>query len=104
MVVAATIVHFLTLLLSCITAVILYNFRFGLSGAVGIAKQKTARKKLVYLDQKEICNMGRAEYLSDSRGIHRVSKSFQDGVLQLPLQYDMAAYMRFIEIWGTVSL
>ncbi len=81
----------------------LYDFRFGLSAAVGAAHRETAGRKRVYLDQKKVCNTGRVEYLSDARGIHRPSRRFQDRVSQLPVQYNMTAYMQFIKDWGTVS-
>ena len=87
-----------------IAAVTLYGFRFGLSAAVDRANEETAGNKRVYLDQKKICNAGRAEYLSGARGIHRVSKWFQDAVMGLSEQYSNSAYMDFIKNWGTVSL
>lgn len=81
----------------------LYGFRFGLSAAVNRANQNTAKNKRVNTDQKKICNMGRVEYLSGAKGIHRVSSWFQDAVMKLPEGYSTSAYMGFIENWGTVS-
>ncbi len=82
----------------------LYGFRLGLSGAIQKAESETTKNKRVYFDQKRICNAGRVEYLSDARGIHRLSRRFQDRVSQLPVQYNMTAYMQFIKDWGTVSI
>jgi hypothetical protein len=79
------------------------GFEFGLSGAMKTANQETAGKKRVYQDQKHICNYGQVRYLTDTRGIHTVSKSFYDSVNSLPRDYSMEDYMKFIRNWGTVS-
>ena len=84
-------------------AVALFGFRFGLSAALKKSERETAGRRRVNLDYKKICNTGRVEYLIDSKGIHRLSKRFQDRVMQLPQQYDIMAYGEFIRDFGTVS-
>lgn len=50
-----------------------------------------------------MCNLGRVEYLTDARGIHRLSKAFYDRVQELPSSYSAPDYINFIRDWGTVS-
>lgn len=78
-------------------------FRFGLSGAIKKAEEHTARNKLVFLDRRQICNLGRVRYLTDALDIHRLSDSFYQRVKKLPLIYNVDEYMQFIREWGTVS-
>lgn len=81
----------------------LMGFQFGLSAAIKRAKEKTDKKKRVYFDQKQICNLGQVRYLTDRHGIHKISKSFYRSVRNLPIIYNEDKYMKFIEDWGTVS-
>ena len=81
----------------------MYGFQFGLSAAMKKAERETAGNKRVYLDQKKICNYGTVEYLTDARGIHKVSKLFYDRVMSLPIKYSVHDYMNFIDSFGTVS-
>lgn len=79
------------------------GFQFGLSAAIKRAKEKTDKKKRVYFDQKQICNLGQVRYLTDRHGVHKISKSFYRSVRNLPIIYNEDKYMKFIEDWGTVS-
>ena len=67
------------------------------------AKEKTAERKLVSHDQKQICNYGRVTYRTADKGTHTVSKVFYDRVKSLPKDYKMEDYMQFIRDYGTVS-
>ena len=89
-------------IISC-SAVSLFGFRFGLSAAIKKANEETANRKRVYLDHKNICNYGRVEYLSDARGVHKLSKPFYDRVKSLSATYNLKSYAEFFRDWGTVS-
>ena len=78
------------------------GFQFGLSAAMKSAKEKTAGRKRVSQDQKQICNYGRVTYLT-AQGKHTLSKVFYDRVKSLPMEYNLEDYMQFIKDYGTVS-
>ena len=81
----------------------MYGAKFGLSGAMKKAEEETAKNKRVYEEEKEICNYVTVEYLTDARGIHRLSKLFYETIMKLPYEYKFDTYMDFIRTWGTVS-
>lgn len=93
----------MTLYMIFIFIVSLSAVSFGLSAAIKRAKEDTELRKMVNLDRREVCNLGRVEYSTDERGIHQISKAFHDRVQELPSDYSVPDYMSFIRDWGTVS-
>ena len=59
----------------------------------------------MFQDEQQVCNLGHvrfAEELSDWLNV-TVTDSFASAVCQLPQKYSQAAYMDFLDGWGTVS-
>ena len=59
----------------------------------------------MFQDEQQVCNLGHvrfAEELSDWLNV-TVTDSFASAVCQLPQEYSQAAYMDFLDSWGTVS-
>lgn len=74
-----------------------------MSGALKKANEETSKRSRVYMDHKQVCNLGQVRYLMDASGIHRLSNGFYSRVKRLPLKYSVGEYMDFIRDRGTVS-
>ena len=69
-------------------------------------ERKTTKNHKVFFEKKEVCNNGTARYQLDLARVEKysVTKEFAASVCRLPEEYDGAAYRRFIDKWGTVSV
>ena len=69
-------------------------------------EEETKKKKKVFIEKKEVCNMGTARYQLSLARVEKypVTKEFAASVCRLPEEYDQVAYSRFIDKWGTVSV
>ncbi|XP_071095708.1 uncharacterized protein [Haliotis cracherodii] len=79
------------------------KFAFSLSGRYQHAREETNQKHEVFLDNQNVCNLGRARYadeLVQSLGFS-VSRNFAAAGCRLPSVYNETKYMSFIDQWGT---
>ena len=69
-------------------------------------EEETKKKKKVFIEKKEVCNMGTARYQLSLARVEKssVTKEFAASVCRLPEEYNQGAYRRFIDKWGTVSV
>lgn len=71
-------------------------------------ESETKDKKRIIIQKNEICNYGTVRYLYENAAArepgYTLSKGFKNSVSLLPLHYNEANYMQFIEHWGTVWL
>ena len=71
-------------------------------------ESETKDKKRIIIQKSEICNYGTVRYLYENAAArepgYTLSKGFKNSVSLLPLHYNKANYMQFIEHWGTVWL
>ena len=66
--------------------------------------QRLSHHHYVYQDVTKYCRMGHVRYLMNlaTTGTVPISREFASDVCLLPAIYNEAAYMKFIDDWGTV--
>ncbi|XP_067676943.1 uncharacterized protein [Haliotis asinina] len=82
---------------------LLASFSFGMSSSSQHARAQTNVEKNVFWQQESACNMGQVRYLDELAPTHNfsVTENFAAAVCALPDTYNAAAYMNFIDTWGT---
>ncbi|KAK6173994.1 hypothetical protein SNE40_017354 [Patella caerulea] len=81
----------------------LAKFSFSLSHQFQQVNSEISKNRRVLQDDETICNLGNARFaeeLAMTDG-YSVTRNFAAAVCQLPVNYDVTSYMRFLDEWGT---
>ncbi|KAK6174030.1 hypothetical protein SNE40_017381 [Patella caerulea] len=76
---------------------------FSLSAGYKRAYSETNKGGNVIFDDETICNLGTARFTEELASHHtlRVTNNFAAALCSLPASYNTAAYMKFLDDWGT---